>query len=73
MRENVPFREIPFGDFFVNVAKNRMWMQSMEEFQLEGKFLSLHLHICRVKLGERIYSLAEKSVIHCCELRGYML
>lgn len=38
-----------------------------------GKFLSLHVHIHRVKLRERINSLEEKLVIHYCELRGDML
>lgn len=42
MREEVPFGEIPLGDFFVvvNVKKNKMWKDSTEEFQIEGKFQS---------------------------------
>lgn len=53
--------------FFVNVEKNRMWKDRTEEPQMERRFLSLHVHICRVKLREKINSLEEKSVIHYCE------
>lgn len=68
----ISFREIPFGDFVavVNVGKNRVWKHSTEEFPLEGKPLSLHVHMCRVQLRN---SLEEKSVIHYCKLRGDML
>lgn len=73
MREEVPFGEFLLGDFLVNVEKNRIWKQSTEAFRMQGRFLSLHIHTCRVKPRERINSLEEKSVIHYCELRRDML
>lgn len=55
------------------VGEDRMWKHSVEESQLEGRFLSLDFRIYRVQLRDRMNSLEEKSVIHYCELRGDLL
>lgn len=60
-------------EIFCQCWKKTGWKHNQEEFQMEGKFLSLRVHIRRVKLRERINSLEEKLVIHYCELRGDML